>query len=85
MRLKAVTLKWLNAHLWEKLAKAPQDVQIILANVKNHLTKREHANLTVRWLHSNLSTWLQKSRALLISHEPQLPSSSVDYYTALYF
>lgn len=47
MKLKAVTLKWLNAHFWEKLAKAPQDVQIILANVKNHLTKIEHANLTV--------------------------------------
>ncbi len=83
MKLKAVTIKWLNAHLWDKLAKSPQDAESILASVKELLTQIENTHLNVRWLYSNPSIILQKSRVLLISHESQLPSSSVDYYSAL--
>ncbi len=81
-KLKAVTIKWLNAHLGDKLAKSTQNAANILVNVMELLTQIANTHLNVLWLYSNHSIWLQKSRVLLSSHESQLPWSSVNYYSA---
>ncbi len=53
---KAVTLKWLKVHLWEKLAKSKthQDTETLLASLKERLAKQEDVRINVRlWS----STW----------------------------
>ena len=47
---KAVTLKWLKVHLWEKLAKSKthQDTETLLASLKERLAKQEDVRINVR-------------------------------------